>query len=89
MNVTRDSAHATRLKIGPQGRIVIPRELRRALGLQPGDSLVAWIENDRIVLRPRDSVERELWEMFDKVEGSLAAELIGERRLEAQYENRT
>ncbi len=72
------------MKLGPQGRIVIPRELRRALGIQPGDAIVAWIEGDRLVLRARDAVEHELWAMFDGVSGSLGSELIHERRREAE-----
>ena len=77
----------TSLKLGQQGRIVIPRELRRALGIEPGDALVAWIEEDRLVLRPRDSVETELWAMFDHVPGSLASELMQDRRREAERED--
>lgn len=79
----------TAVRLGPQGRLVIPRDLRRALGIQPGDTLVAWIESDRLVLRPREAVENELWGMFESVPGSLASELIQERRLEAERDDRT
>jgi len=74
------------LRLGPQGRIVIPAELRSALCLRPGDSLVIWLEGDRLVLRPRQGVEEELWDLFAPVEGSLAEELIRQRREEAQRE---
>ncbi len=77
---------ATTLRLGAQGRIVIPGELRRALGVQPGDQLVAWMEDDRLVLKAREAVERELWDMFASVPRSLASDLIRERRLEAEHE---
>jgi AbrB family looped-hinge helix DNA binding protein len=75
------------VRLGPQGRIVIPAELRKVLALQPGDAMVIWAEGDRLVLRPRRAVEEELWEMFRGVEGSLAAELILERREEARRDD--
>ena len=72
------------LKLGPQGRMVIPAELRKLLCLRPGDAVVAWAERDRLVLRPRRAVEEELWGLLEQVEGSLAASLIRERREEAR-----
>ncbi len=66
--------------------MVIPAELRKALCLKPGDTLVAWVEGDQLVLRTRRAVEEELWALFERVEGSLADDLIRERRAEAQRE---
>ena len=77
---------ATSLHLGPQGRIVIPKALRLALGVGPGDQLVAWMEGDRLVLKARDGVEQELWDMFSGVRESLSANLIRERRQEAELE---
>ena len=73
------------LRVGPQGRIVIPVHWRRALRLEPGDTLVAWIEGeDRLILRPRRAVEEELWALFEGLEQSLSSDLIRERRAEAE-----
>jgi len=36
-----------------QGRVLIPRELREALGLRPGEPLDAEVEEGRLVLRPQ------------------------------------
>ncbi|MBI2322411.1 MAG: AbrB/MazE/SpoVT family DNA-binding domain-containing protein [Chloroflexi bacterium] len=72
------------LRIGPQGRVVIPSAVRKALGLKPGDTVLAWVDDDRLVLRPRRVVEEELWALFEGVEGSLAADLMRERRAEAR-----
>jgi AbrB family looped-hinge helix DNA binding protein len=71
------------LRVGPQGRVLLPSRLRKALGLKPGDTLVAWQEGDTLVLRSRNAIKHELWKMFEHVEGSMAEELIRERREEA------
>lgn len=75
-----------RVRIGPQGRAVIPAQFRKELGLKDGDVLVAWIEDDRLVLRHRDRIEQEIWEMMADVKTSLSEELIREHRREAARE---
>jgi AbrB family looped-hinge helix DNA binding protein len=75
-----------RIRVGPQGRLVIPAKLRRALQVAPGDTLVAWAEGDQIILRSRRVMEEELWAMFRDVKGSMSEELIRERREEAERE---
>lgn len=72
------------VRVGPQGRIVIPAAPRRTLNLRPGDVLAAWVEGDRLVLRPRRAIEEELWSQFAGVADSMADELIAERRREAR-----
>ncbi|MDQ2742036.1 MAG: AbrB/MazE/SpoVT family DNA-binding domain-containing protein [Chloroflexota bacterium] len=77
------------LRIGPQGRVVIPAAMRRALGLEPGQTLVGHIEEGRLVLEPRDTVLRRVQARFaDAVprDVSVAEELISERRQEARRE---
>ena len=44
---------ATPLQVGPQGRIVIPAAVRQSLGIEPGDTLVARVEDGRLVLETR------------------------------------
>jgi AbrB family looped-hinge helix DNA binding protein len=72
--------------VGPQGRLVIPSEIRRALGISPGDVLLAVVEDDRLVLEKREAVLQRLRRRFAHVEVSLADELIAERRSEARRE---
>jgi AbrB family looped-hinge helix DNA binding protein len=74
------------LKLGRHGRIVIPAAVRRALGLEPGDTLVCRSQGDRLILKARRDAEEELWKPFAKVKGSLSRELIAERRREAKRE---
>ena len=76
------------IRLGPQGRIVVPSRMRNLLGFEPGDSLLARVENGQLVIEKPDSVERRLHEYFRKFEGrSLADELIAERRKEARHES--
>lgn len=77
-----------RVNVGPQGRVVIPARLRRILAIDQGDTLVARVEDGRLVLEKREQVLARLRRRFEKVprEVSLANELISERREEAQRE---
>ncbi|WP_102125088.1 AbrB/MazE/SpoVT family DNA-binding domain-containing protein [Deinococcus planocerae] len=49
------------LQMDEQGRVLIPQELREALGLRPGETLDAEVEGGRLVLRPQ-AAEAELVE---------------------------
>jgi AbrB family looped-hinge helix DNA binding protein len=76
-----------RVRLGAQGRIVIPAPLRRTLGLRPGETLLCQAAADRLIFEARRKAERDLWERFAKLKaGSLARELIRERRREAKRE---
>ncbi len=73
--------------MGRQGRVVIPAAVRKALGLESGDTLVCRPEGDHLILTARRKAEEELWKAFAKVKGSLSQELIVERRREAKRES--
>jgi AbrB family looped-hinge helix DNA binding protein len=74
--------------IGPQGRLVIPASLRRRLGIEPGEVLIARAEDDRLVLERRNAILTRLRRRFAEVPDgiSLADELIAERRRESARE---
>ncbi len=76
------------VRLGAQGRLVIPAKLRKALGFKPGDQLIARQEDDRLVLEKADAIERGLRALFAHIppDVSLADELIAERREEAKRE---
>jgi AbrB family looped-hinge helix DNA binding protein len=42
-----------RTKVSTKGQVVLPSRIRKRLGLQPGDSLDAELEGERIILTPR------------------------------------
>lgn len=82
-------ARAVPLRIGPQGRVVIPAEMRRALEIQPGETLMAHVEEDRLVLERREQIlERLRGELRQATPAgtSMVDELIAERRAEARRE---
>jgi AbrB family looped-hinge helix DNA binding protein len=73
--------HAT-VVLGKQGRLVIPRDLRSALGLSPGDELHLRLVGHSLVLeRPLDAAA-ELRGLASQVpeSRSLVDELLNERR---------
>jgi AbrB family looped-hinge helix DNA binding protein len=41
------------LKLNQKSQIVISKQIRKHLGLKPGDQLAALVEGDKIVLRPK------------------------------------
>jgi antitoxin PrlF len=74
--------------LGQQGRLVIPAEVRSALGLTPGESLHLRVEGGRLVLeRPGDAVAelRGLAAAVPRTR-SLVEELLAERRAAALEE---
>jgi len=72
--------------VGPKGRIVIPAALRRELGIGEGSQLVARVEGGGLTLVPKEEIRRRLRGRFAGVGGSMADELIKERREEAARE---
>jgi AbrB family looped-hinge helix DNA binding protein len=75
-----------RVRMGSQGRVVIPAPVRKELGLCSGDTLLCGAVGDRMVLELRRAAEEDLWAHFSGVRGSLAKELIAERRRAARFE---
>lgn len=76
----------TTLTINPEGRITLPADMRRQLGIKPGDSVSARLENGTIILESQDAILNRVQAKFAKVKGSMADELIAERRAEASRE---
>lgn len=79
---------AVRVTVGPQGRIVIPAELRKELEIHAGEQLVARAERGRLVLETREAILARLQKRFAHIprDVSLADELIAERRAEGARE---
>jgi AbrB family looped-hinge helix DNA binding protein len=72
--------------VGPKGRVVIPVEIRRRLGVEEGSELVAVVEGDGVLLLPRRAVRERLRALFAESGGSMRAELIADRRAAAAEE---
>jgi AbrB family looped-hinge helix DNA binding protein len=74
-----------RAKITEGGRIVIPAEYRRALGLHTGDEVILSLEDGELrIFTPLQAIKhaQELVRRFIPQGRSMADELIAERRLE-------
>ncbi|MGH9270166.1 MAG: AbrB/MazE/SpoVT family DNA-binding domain-containing protein [Ilumatobacteraceae bacterium] len=76
------------LVLGQQGRVVIPADVRAALGLAPGDRLHLHVAGQRLVLERQEDAIAELRCLASNVprERSLVDELIEERRQAAAAE---
>ena len=73
-------------QIGPGGRVVIPAQMRRALGLQPGDEVVFVLEADGLRLMTRAQAleeARRRVRRYVPADVSLVEELLHDRREES------
>ncbi|HVG10355.1 MAG TPA: AbrB/MazE/SpoVT family DNA-binding domain-containing protein [Thermoanaerobaculia bacterium] len=76
-------------KLGEGGRLVIPADYRKALGVDTGDELVLILEENSLrVLTPKEGIRRAQALVRSYIpEGQLLSdELIEERRKESQLE---
>ncbi len=76
-------------KLGKSGRIVIPTEYRKKLGLKPGDEIIMHLDETGVHLyTPAQAVARAqaLVRRYIPEGRSLSDELISERREEAARE---
>jgi antitoxin PrlF len=76
-------------KLGEGGRLVIPAEYRRALGIEVGDELVLTLEEGALrVTTPREAIRRAqaLVRSYVPEGRSLSDELIADRRRESPVE---
>ncbi|MDQ3693475.1 MAG: AbrB/MazE/SpoVT family DNA-binding domain-containing protein [Chloroflexota bacterium] len=77
---------ALRLRVNEQGQVLIPVELVQALGVDPGDLVVARVRDGRLTIQSLRSREDEVWAMVAGNSGSLVDELFADRRVEVRRE---
>lgn len=70
-------------RVGPKGQVVIPKPLRDALGLRPGDGVVFAQDGDAVTVR-REAAVRPLLGRFR--DAGLVADLEADRAAAAQRE---
>lgn len=82
--------YSEEVQLGAQGRLVIPARLRRELGFDRGDILIARSEQGRLVVEKTETTKQRLKARYAGISAqrSLASELISERRDEAKRESR-
>ena len=79
----------TKAKIGGGGRLVIPAEYRRALGIDEGDEVILRLENEQLrILTTRQAMRhaQRLVRRYSRPGRRLSQELLDERRQEAKRE---
>jgi len=74
----------TQHRVGPKGQVVIPKELRDALGIEPGDEVSFWRHDDHVAVRPA-GMRRPLRGRF--AGSALVDELERERAADRQRES--
>ena len=80
---------AQRVRIDEAGRIVIPREVLQALGINEGEELIVALDDDGIRLRTFDMARARVQAIARrrrKGEGSVVDAFLAERRAEAARE---
>jgi AbrB family looped-hinge helix DNA binding protein len=78
------------LRVGPGGRVVIPADMREAMGLEQGDGLMATMDGKKLVLESLMDRFRELHAITARYhpEGvSLVDEFLAEKRAEQAKED--
>lgn len=80
---------AVKTKLGKGGRVVIPAEYRKRLGIEPGDEIIVSFKDGEIKITTiKEAVRRaqEIVRRFVPEGRMLSDELIRERRKEAARE---
>lgn len=79
-----------RLKIDENGRVTVPAAFRRELGVEPGDELIARVEDGELRLTSHkaalERARRIIGRYLKEGEEDLADSLIADRRAEAARE---
>lgn len=79
----------TTIKLGQNGRVIIPADVRHRLNLKAGDELLVTLEDKRLVLETEGALLERLYRAVgEPPEGELVSEeLLRERRDEAGRED--
>jgi AbrB family looped-hinge helix DNA binding protein len=78
-----------RSRINENGRIVIPAEIRKSMGIQAGDTMLMALEDGVLRIEPQQARVRRVQESLrQRIPGPhvLSDELIADRREEARRE---
>jgi antitoxin PrlF len=83
--------HSSTLTVGPAGRVLIPADIRIAMGIAEGDALVATLDGQELRLMSTKAALRKAQAMvaeYVPAHVSLVDDLIAERRREFELEER-
>jgi AbrB family looped-hinge helix DNA binding protein len=87
-HITSSSHEGYAVRLGDRGRLVLPAELRHALGFSAGDELVARLDGDGVRIVSRRQLARQARGLLRATakQRDLVAELLAERRQEVAQE---
>jgi len=77
--VWKSMTKVKRVKLGRKGQVVIPKEVREALGLREGDVLLVGVEGGRVILVPPEEYAR-------RTKGALRGIWGGEEEISAHIQ---
>ncbi len=73
------------MELGENGRVVIPKEIRKTLDIQTGDKVIFILKDGEVKLTTRHALVKKLSGIFAKDdERNLTQELLDERRAEVE-----
>ncbi len=82
-------SYVANITLAPNGRVVIPANMRAELGCAAGGTLLARLENGTIILEPVQAAVRRAQALVGQYvapDANLADELIAERKAAAAIE---
>ena len=72
------------MPINDNGRVVIPKEIREIIGVQPGDEIIFQVSGETVQITTRAALAKRLRGVFKTSDGrDNTAEFLEERRAEA------
>lgn len=87
MGMTKEAKQERTARVGPKGQVVVPKQIRDELGIQPGDRVTVYRLGDVAHIRRVRSID-ELRGIFRDAPGDPFAELAAERRRERERDER-
>ena len=72
------------MPINDNGRVVIPKEIREVIGVQPGDEIIFQVSGETVQITTRAALAKRLRGVFKTSDGrDHTSELLEKRRAEA------
>jgi AbrB family looped-hinge helix DNA binding protein len=73
----------TRKNVGPKGQVVIPKQMRDALGLKPGVEVILEVRGDEIVIS-KPKIEGSYTEYYAATQGSKLKKAVDIKEIVAE-----
>jgi AbrB family looped-hinge helix DNA binding protein len=83
------TARSVRAYLDKHGRVLVPADMRRELGMEPGEALTIILEDNELRIITLEEAVRQVQALSRQVTGGrtgLVDEFIAERRREAERE---